>query len=510
MNEFSPETRPGNQGSNWVDRGPWQEIASSARHGGPSAIDFGDWSKIGDVRLNWRAIVNVLKPLSVIPLIAACANVGTVSPQPSTSPLAETKVPVTATTEPKLSTPTSLETLCQSLGGSGLCDIRTDIPVKKSERPALEGAHGLATEADTASPVCVIEEKDQATYVLTQFKERRENWPTWLANNDLINCTDSPTRRVIAQESPEFPTPTKTIPTKTPPTKESPALIEFPSPILPLADSIGLPLAEMTFEERRADLKQYLACLDLEPSLEACALEVDYKTIRPRIQAISNMIVRSDISDRSKQFLSNVFSTTFILHEEGKLRWFFLKADTILGFLQSNEKGFFRKDFSASVILPQDLADHRAERIGIDVHEMFHLVKRYEQFQSGSNSLSESEEEHYAQYYESLVVKIAEDNGLSGYSKEEALDKMGIDEAEIVYFLDQNGFGPESQLYHYLFSYQKKHQLMRLSGDYEKEIEETEAQIAVIEAEWGKNSDLYSHELEMLQKIKNSGWMVGY
>jgi len=475
-----------------------EQIAYGASETSP--IDFGDWSEIGEVRLNWRGFVRALGTSLAIPFLIACGQAETVSPPPSTSPLAETGVPV-ETTE---------EVFCQELGGIALCEIDPDKPVWKSETFKLEGAHGLATRDDMESPVCVIEEKDQATYVLTQFKQRRENWPTWLANNDLTNCTDFPTRRVITQESPEFPTPTKTIPTKTPPTKESPALIEFPSPILPLADSIRLPSAEMTFEERMAGFNQYLACLDLEPNLETCASEVNYEIVRPRIQAISDMIARSDISDRSKQFLSNIFSTTFILQEEGKLHWFFLKADIILGFIQPDKRSLFKRDFSASVILPQDLADHRAERIGIAVHEMLHLVKKYEQFQSGSNSLSESEEEHYAQYYESLTARIAEDNGLPGYSKEEALDKMGIDEAEIVYFLDQNGFGPESQLYHYLFSYQKKHQLMHSTRNYEREIEEAETQIAVIEAEWKKDPDLYSHELEMLQKIKNSGWMVGY
>jgi len=158
--------------------------------------------------------------------------------------------------------------------------------------------------------------------------------------------------------------------------------------------------------------------------------------------------------------------------------------------------------------LPQDLADYRAERIGINVHEIIHLVKQYEQSQLGNNLLPETMEEYYTQYYESLIVKIAEDSGLPGFNKKEALDKMGIDEAEIVYFLDQNGFGPENQLYHYLVNYQKRHQLMRLNRNCEKEIKEINTQIAVIEAKWKKDPDSYSLELEMLQKIKDFGWIA--
>jgi len=71
----------------------------------------------------------------------------------------------------------------------------------------------------------------------------------------------------------------------------------------------------MTFEERTAVLDQYLACLDLQPSLEACTSEVSYETIGPRIQAISNMVAHSDISDRSKQFLK-IFSQQLLLYRE--------------------------------------------------------------------------------------------------------------------------------------------------------------------------------------------------
>lgn len=275
-----------------------------------------------------------------------------------------------------------------------------------------------------------------------------------------------------------------------------------------------------------------IACLDFEPSIEACSTPVGYEMVKPRIDEIYQVVSLSGISSEAKEVINGTLSTIEQLQNEGRIRWYFYNYDRVYGGEAHGRSD--TQDYFTIIILPQEQNQSldQAKALGVDLHEFYHGVQGYLRFLKGADPATEvpppeeeSNEEYTAEYYKLLVYKIARPSNISTEERQKILDAREIDLAEFVYLLDQNHIGPESQVYRYLYDWQFRFLLQVNYSEKEKwlvvypndqnlrmELEEIKEKIAKIEIRWSNFPLKGSSDEQILRLLleigQNEGWVL--
>lgn len=299
--------------------------------------------------------------------------------------------------------------------------------------------------------------------------------------------------------------------------------------MLPGCDG-GAPEPQTPFEATRAAIETQITksewerrCLALEPNIDACARRVEFSSVEPRIDKLLSIMATSNISEESKEAITEVLSTISIMQKEGRIRWYIYKQPRPIGAIQTGRDRwvlpFIGEDFFVYLVLPQDQPLIQSEVLGTSFHEMLHGARAYKRFKieevDPAFDVAPDQEEYEAEYYEFLIAKAAR---LAGFRREESevvLAHFGIDLAEVVHFLDQKNIGPESKIYHYLSDWQERYLLQRQCQEMEKaladnpsdsklgkELEDARGSIEEIEEKWEGFPPQEFYASEVIQQIK--------
>ncbi|MCJ7739861.1 hypothetical protein MUP32_00905 [Candidatus Microgenomates bacterium] len=267
------------------------------------------------------------------------------------------------------------------------------------------------------------------------------------------------------------------------------------APVIPQA---AAPQATMTA------LSQDIACLTPSDTrkLEDCANRVDYQTIEPRINKLSEIISDPGVSEKSQTNLSSVLLTIMEMQKARKIRWYIYRQKGDIGYTQKGRSRIvlpvIGQDFFVAVVLPQDQPDIEADRLGVDFHELFHAVRAYERFRQGADPATDQapiQEEYDAEYYELFIEKIARLRGMRSKDISALLQTDGIDLAEVVYMFDGNHIGPESKIYQYLSD-------LRIRFILQREVTRAKKKLAVMPNDQEAKKDLQKAK-DQIKEIDN-------
>lgn len=222
-------------------------------------------------------------------------------------------------------------------------------------------------------------------------------------------------------------------------------------------------------EATRTALNRDEACLSGQLPREQCATKVEFSVVQPRFAEIRSLYVKASLSARSRQTIDDVFLNIEEMQQNGMTAWYLSdigNADAAYGNSQSWRRSvplpsIFGPNFIAHIVIPRETPKNKAQSLGVTIHEALHARVRYTEFKNGQPYSSTDQEEYEAEYLELLTESIARMNNIPSHSDKDILLSFGIDLGRVVYFLDQNNFGPDSRIYWYLSDNRMRYGMVR-------------------------------------------------
>lgn len=256
----------------------------------------------------------------------------------------------------------------------------------------------------------------------------------------------------------------------------------LPSPAKPLRPSIS------RYQTIHPDL---VAGIEAKPADSQIAL----------LPIINDIKLNGKMSDFGREKLGNVLVAANELSKNGHIRWYLINQYQVPSMVSDSNP-------SSSSCLPSPntnvlLMDFRDVGSSIVVnqssHELYHAYRSYTRFKGGQTcrirSLADlDDEERNAQFMgwltETSGSKIM---GMTeGYKEDRFFNSSGTNDGQIVWFLDQNNYKPDSEIYRLIFDMQ-----LRFGNPYlAKEFED----------KW-RDKPLSQEEMEIVKYFKAKSWV---